>query len=66
MVLGACSIDGGAEEVRQRDVINYSLARIAHVRERNANLEARSRARGGRQRHTETLLDLQRLIRERI
>ena len=31
-----------AEEIRQRDVINYSLA---HVRERNANLEARSRAR---------------------
>ena len=30
------------EKVRQRDVINYSLA---HVRERNANLEARSRAR---------------------
>ena len=30
-----------AEEVRQRDVINYSLA---HVRERNANLESRSRA----------------------
>ena len=31
-----------AEEVRQRDVIIYSLT---HVRERNANLEARSRAR---------------------
>ena len=33
-------------EVRQRDVINYSLA---HVRERNANLEARSRVRVVRQ-----------------
>ena len=33
---------GQRTDVRQRDVINYSLA---HVRERNANLEARSRAR---------------------
>ena len=40
--ISAVSDPSEPEEVRQRDVIIYSLT---HVRERNANLEARSRAR---------------------